>query len=241
MNQLKLLGVNFMSITSQIGKSLRNRDWGAAAIDVGVVAIGILMALTVDQLFTERQERATEKQLLSTIVSDLRFSAEDLRRDSEFTLFRHEVLKQYLSYKGEATIPADFIQDIGMAANVTSAYTPTVRAYNSMISTGSLTLIKSTDILMALADISRDIENYQNYRNQTTNVWLFTLMPIWLETIEGPASAEHYLNALESRRFFAATGQRATFLMFTGENGIALVEKMTETIALVEQELLDHQ
>lgn len=63
----------------------------------------------------------------------------------------------------------------------------------------------------------------------------------WLETIDGPASAEHYLNALESRRFFAATGQRATFLRFTGENGIALVEKMTETIALVEQELLDHQ
>lgn len=230
-----------MSITSRIGKSLRKRDWGASVIDVIVVAIGILMALAFDQYFTERNERETEQQLLSTIASDLTFSAKDLRSDSEFTLRRRDILSKFLEYTDSDIIPEEVVKDVGMAANVTESYSPTIRAYNSMISTGKLTLIKNQDILMALADINRDIENYLNYRNQTTNVWLYTLMPIWLETMKGPSSSEVYMDALKTRKFVAAIEQRATFLFFTGRQGLALVKKMQDTVKLIEQEIPDNK
>ena len=51
-----------MSIISRFGIALRDRDWGTAAIDVCIVAIGILMALTVDDWRSERDRKKREHE-----------------------------------------------------------------------------------------------------------------------------------------------------------------------------------
>jgi hypothetical protein len=48
-----------MSINSRIWSAIRARDWGAAVTDIGVVAVGILMALAVDNWHTEQQSKDT--------------------------------------------------------------------------------------------------------------------------------------------------------------------------------------
>jgi hypothetical protein len=53
-----------MSITRRLWTSFRDRDWGMAIVDVGIVAIGILMALGVDEWRTERDAKTAEQQIL---------------------------------------------------------------------------------------------------------------------------------------------------------------------------------
>ena len=53
-----------MQITSRFWSAIRNKDWGTAAIDVGVVAVGILMALAVDEWRSDRQAAEEELEYL---------------------------------------------------------------------------------------------------------------------------------------------------------------------------------
>ena len=53
-----------MSLASRISLAVKHRDWSAAVVDIGVVAIGILMALAVDRWQSERSIAAREVLLL---------------------------------------------------------------------------------------------------------------------------------------------------------------------------------
>ena len=44
-----------MLITSRFWNAVRTRDWSTAAMDIGVVAVGILMALAVDEWRSDRE------------------------------------------------------------------------------------------------------------------------------------------------------------------------------------------
>jgi hypothetical protein len=53
-----------VSIIARFGTALRDRDWGTAVIDIVVVAIGILMALGVDNWRLDRESREKEDAIL---------------------------------------------------------------------------------------------------------------------------------------------------------------------------------
>ena len=60
-----------VSITRRFWTAVRNRDWGTAVLDVGVVAIGILMALAVDEWRTEQAALEREEEILTNLHEDI--------------------------------------------------------------------------------------------------------------------------------------------------------------------------
>lgn len=54
-----------MSISSKFWGAIKSRDWGAAIIEIGIVAIGILMALAVENWRVERENYEKERAILS--------------------------------------------------------------------------------------------------------------------------------------------------------------------------------
>lgn len=68
-----------MSITSRFWSAIRNRDWGTAAIDVGVVALGILMALAVDEWRSDREADQKERKYLLRMHSETVSAVSDFR------------------------------------------------------------------------------------------------------------------------------------------------------------------
>jgi len=68
-----------MHITSRFWSAIRKRDWGTAAIDVAVVAVGILMALAVDEW---RAEREAGRQAWETLQ---RMHSETVQAISDYT------------------------------------------------------------------------------------------------------------------------------------------------------------
>lgn len=215
---------------------------GRLAAELIVIVVGILLALGADALLEQRAERAQERLILRTLEGDLRESADKLRADSEFALERSGTLRGLYDYQatGAGGLTEEQQQDIRIAANVTSAYAPILRAYESLVATGTLKLIRSEEILYGLADVKRSTEEYLNYRDQATNVWLFTLMPVWLEEVGAGGSAE-LIQAATSRRFRGAIGQRLMFLRFTGERGIKLADRMEVLAARINRELEANQ
>lgn len=70
-------------ILSTLAKNLRSRDWGAALIEIGIVVLGILIAVQVEQYRQFRSDRDTERNFLSEIASDLQATRSELLGDRE--------------------------------------------------------------------------------------------------------------------------------------------------------------
>lgn len=83
-------------ILSRIAKNLRSRDWGDALIEVGIVVLGILIAVQVEEYRQSQNDRASEKELLLEIVSDLEATKEDLSIDIENGRERLALANQFL-------------------------------------------------------------------------------------------------------------------------------------------------
>lgn len=211
---------------------------GRLAAELGVIVAGILLALAADALMERRADRAREVELLRTLAADLSESAQDLRDDSDFAGERSATIRAYLALRDQQSpaLTRDEATEILRAANITASYAPILRAYEALIASGSLGLIRNDDILFGLADVKRRTEEYLDYRAQTTNLWLFTLMPVWLEEVES-ADAEGLAKAIRSTQFRAAMGQRMMFLRFTGERGGALADRMNDLASGIEAEL----
>lgn len=82
-----------MSILSRLSNAIRKQHWSTAALDVAVVALGILMALAVDAWWGERNARQAEQLLLarlhadfSTVKNDLKIVANDHEQTREAAL-----------------------------------------------------------------------------------------------------------------------------------------------------------
>ena len=200
---------------------------GRIAAELAIIVSGILIALAADALLEQRAERKREAEILRTLSADLAESAEVLREDSRFAQTRSETLVWFVSLHDAPSpnVPAERVQEVQVAANVTSSYAPILRAYEALIATGSLDLIQDDSILYGLADVNRRAEEYLDYREQTTNLWLFTLMPIWLQRVDG-RDADGLAEAIRHADFRSAMGQRAIFLRNTGGRGLALAERM---------------
>ena len=209
--------------------SLVRRHAGRVAAELAIIISGILIALAADALLERRAERVREVELLRLLAADLSESAALLREDSRFAATRSDTLSWYRNLYGQAeeSLPTDRVRDVLMSANVTASYAPILRAYEALIATGSLDLIRDDSMLFAIADVNRTTQEYLDYRDQTTNVWLFTLMPIWLEHA-GAQNAADLSAALESTQFRGALGQRTVFLRNTARRGNELAARMEQ-------------
>lgn len=58
-------------ILQRLALSLKRRDWGAVIIEVGIVVIGILIGLQVDDWNRGRQDRLLEREYAIRLVDDL--------------------------------------------------------------------------------------------------------------------------------------------------------------------------
>lgn len=58
-------------ILKRIAVNLKQRDWGAAAIEVGIVVLGIFIGLQVDDWNKARKDRIAERQYLTRLHADV--------------------------------------------------------------------------------------------------------------------------------------------------------------------------
>ena len=131
-----------------------------------VIVLGVLIALALDEIWTDRQERALEADYLSRIRIDV---ANDIQY---ITDIRSERMKQKFAalkaiapvVRGHEPVPVDveaFLTSVSLAGllGASNSKWVTDTTFEDLKSTGNLRLIKSTDL-------RREISNYYNFQER---------------------------------------------------------------------------
>lgn len=99
-----------MSVLSRLTATVRGRDWGTALIDIGVVAIGILMALAVDDWNKEQEATAQRLELLKLAYDEVRNNEATVDDQIE------ELKKDLESLSNAYNVVADSLDDAALSA-----------------------------------------------------------------------------------------------------------------------------
>jgi hypothetical protein len=130
-------------------------DWSYALRELLIVAVGVLIALAVNNWNNDRAERAQERDVVARLIADLEG---DLRR-FDFQLRAIERKEQSLRRlrttfaKGSPEDAAEFLGDIIGGANFGwNQVSPNRATFDGLLDSGRLALIKDADVRTLIAE-----------------------------------------------------------------------------------------
>lgn len=131
------------------------------ALFEGVVIVGsILLAFGVDAWWDGIQERASERDYLSRIATDLAEMRQDIvARTDHYAMIADHGRAVMPILAGERPIPLDTLGFLSSALNASRMIEPVVArsAYDDLISTGNLRLIRDVELRNALSEFYGEI------------------------------------------------------------------------------------
>jgi hypothetical protein len=143
-----------MTMLRHFSSRLRQQDWLAVVLDLGVVVLGVFLALEAANWNQARQDRAEEKRYYAQIVVDLRRDLDTLqsaqRRSLTYDRAAETVLEALDHGIPRGTDPSDFAIAIDHAGFL---FIPSAsrRTYDELISTGNLRLLREVQIKDTIA------------------------------------------------------------------------------------------
>ena len=173
-----------------------SENWRHLLAELVVIAVGVGLALTVDNWNELRKERIAEREYLRGIATDLEEAAVSLQSSRDSAINNRAALERLIDIAdGAPTPPApELAQDL-ILATFLSLPRLQITTVDELVSTGSLNIIRDTEFKRALANLLaryRDRSQwYENYRRieYTTEIALRGLAPIEART-EGPEALE---------------------------------------------------
>lgn len=143
-----------MTILRRFGSRLRQQDWLAVVLDLGVVVLGVFLGLEAANWNQARQDRAEERRYYAQIVVDLRRDLDKLqlaqRQSLKYDRAAETVLEALEHGIPRGTDPSDFATDIDHAGFLYIP-SPSRRTYDELISTGNLRLLRQPRTKDAIA------------------------------------------------------------------------------------------
>ena len=160
------------SILQRLAKHLRTQDWVAAAIELAIVVLGIFLGFQVTEWNKQRQDRAREITYLLIVASDLRDDVVEMDENARTAASRMASLDHLLTKAGDWNPPRGYPSSrflikveripefdersgytVGIEAFILSTLDGNRFAYNTLINTGELDVIRDQKML-------REIQSY---------------------------------------------------------------------------------
>lgn len=142
--------------------ALRKQDWGAAAIDVGIVVVGIFLGLQVDGWNSDRSDSKAEIAITARLISDFRAIHEEL--GLQIAALKHnKLLANEITASLRGDLSKNTVSDIAaIAAEARLLAPPTgAKIYDELLSTGSIRLIRSPYLRESLVTWGLAIQQLQ--------------------------------------------------------------------------------
>lgn len=171
-------------------------NWRRLLAELVVIAVGVGIALAVDNWNEARKERIAEREYLRGIATDLEASAQALAQTLEAARENRAAIERLIAI-AEGAPPESKRQlatDLVLATYLGLPRMTTI-TFEELVSTGSLRLLRDAEFKRALAEALEAFRYgtqwYDNYRRieYITEEALRGLAPIELRT-EGPAALE---------------------------------------------------
>lgn len=156
-------------ILRRLTKHVNDQNWFAVALDFFIVVLGILLAFQITNWNEGRAERSQEIEYLSAMKRDINYSINALN-DSIYNLNSQQKARQALYefyLDATATVPA-IEMDRLVARGVFNLERANVRqvTFETLKSSGQLSLIRSADLVSALEELSAELERAAEDKNE---------------------------------------------------------------------------
>jgi len=144
----------------------QNINWQRLLVEAAAIVISIIIAFAIDAWWDERQERQAELDYLIALQRDFSETRESLENhvNRVSSLFSHvdEVLI-VIADSESANLPDSFSSMVGEAYSIPRPVIVT-GTYKDMVNSGSLQLIRSEEIRLAMAEFMSILE-IMNFRS----------------------------------------------------------------------------
>jgi len=173
-------------ILRRLTDAFRKQDWFTVAVETLIVVLGVFLGLQVNNWNETRLEHAQEAVLLDRLEEDFREaeSAIALAAD-EAAQIAEQTGKLVALLRTEETPPAlDDLQTYLTAPALTSPLPTQSATYLEMISTGSLSRIRSERLRRALTVYGQNLDRHENnYQRVLTAQSSMTGRPLLIDAI----------------------------------------------------------
>jgi hypothetical protein len=230
-----------MNMISRLLWSIRNRDWGSAMIEIFVVAVGILMALAVDNWRTQLEESKKEHEILKRAHQQVQLALEELRLSIQERLDAldklYEARRLVFGVPPDRSLTEPECRELIYSHNVFIPDWP-IPALEELLASGSLSAIKDSSLRTAgLRYLNhRDLRVSRGtlYSALTINLPQVypDLLPIKLEETDDPEDRDGLVPALdcnlerlrESQEFANALYINVQYTIYAVERANAFLE-----------------
>ena len=140
---------------SRLRRNLAEANYGALALELIVVIVGILVAFQIDRWAEERRDRAQEAQYLERLRADLLFEIELMEQGIDFADSRIAAVRLLESIANDPSVAAkDPVGTLSAMERATWRSFPHISAYvyTELQTTGNLSLIQSEVLRKELAE-----------------------------------------------------------------------------------------
>ena len=164
-------------------------NWRRLLAELVIVAVGVGVALAVDNWNETRKELVAERDYLRGIAADLKASAKSLERTRKAAIENRAALEQLIAIAKGSSPPPDRELAVQLVrATYLDLPRLTTITFEELVSTGSLRILRNTRFKRALAESleafrqrSQWYDNYRRIEYNTENV-LRGLAPIEIRT-----------------------------------------------------------
>ncbi|MDX1556464.1 MAG: hypothetical protein R3212_10595 [Xanthomonadales bacterium] len=167
-----------------------------------IIVVGVLIALSVDDYWSDRQDRTLELDYLQRLRIEVQEDLDHANRYIEQNLGRKLAALDTVApvVRGEAPVPEDlepFLFDVGMAALGAVAPSRWVSdtTFDDLRATGNLRLIRNTEVRRMLSDYYRAADDFVNRLRARTTAYprlVHSILPAELRDNYNMAAAEAF-------------------------------------------------
>lgn len=136
-------------------------DWSRAGTEFFVIVLGVLVALAVDQWWSDREDRRVEAEYLSRIKEDIASDIESFRRLEEIFAIKEEVTTNLRDYPDSDLLsmsPDELSRNLVFSGFVAFPDS-TSTTFDELVSTGRFALIQSIELRDALSQYYSSFEH----------------------------------------------------------------------------------
>lgn len=158
---------------SQIRKSL-----SSMTVELVIVIVGILMAISIDSWWQDRHDRIAEQALLHALRTEFQANAAEL--DLQFTWYenRFASVEELLRLGPAATdLPADSLAAVWTWVFRGGTYDPATGVLTSAMASGEIALIEDRDLRRTLAAWQAKMDNFHRVETIVENLIFEQFMP----------------------------------------------------------------
>lgn len=169
-------------------------NWPQAFAEVGLLALGIALALLADSVLDGRQERAEETQYLEALQLDFEASRDEFERSLTRNRQTRDHNLRFLEVVAgpPGSVSPDSLSDLVEEAFWWDPSTPVLATYSDMVNSGDLRLIQSDTLRIEMARFAAYLDVSDQVSEEALYQWNQLQVPFLVQNLSVPRAYEGY-------------------------------------------------